>query len=62
MKIAELKNLSDAELEQKKISLQGDLFKLNFEKFSGRVDKPHNFSLYKKDIARIETILRERRK
>jgi len=33
------------------------LFKLNLQRYSGRVDKPHMFSKVKRDIARIHTVL-----
>lgn len=62
MKAKELRSLSEAELEQKTRSLKDELYKLNFDKQAGRVDKPHRFLLCRKDIARINTILRERRK
>lgn len=60
MKAKELRNLSLEELLQKERSLKEDLFKLNMGRYSGRVEKPHMFSLIKKDIARIQTILREK--
>lgn len=59
MKTKELRNLSPEELLQKEKTLKEELAKLNLQRYSGRVEKPHLFSLVKKDIARIETILRE---
>ena len=61
MKTKELRNLSKEELLQKEKSLKEELFKLNMQRYGGRVDKPHMFSLLKMDIARIETILNEKR-
>lgn len=60
MKIEELRNLSQEELLQKEKSLRDELFKLNEQRYSGRVEKPHMFSLVKRDIARIQTILNEK--
>lgn len=60
MKAKELRSLSREELIQKERKLKEDLFKLNQERYSGKVSKPHMFKLLRKDIARIETILRER--
>lgn len=57
MKIQELRALSLEELAQKEKSLKDDLAKLNLQRYGGRVEKPHMFSLIKKDIARIKTIL-----
>ena len=59
MKAKELRNLSKEELLQKEKTLKEELFKLNMQRYTGRVEKPHMFSLIKKDIARIHTILNE---
>ena len=61
MKTKELRNLSKEELLQKEKVIKEELFKLNMQRYGGRVDKPHMFSLLKRDIARIETILNEKR-
>lgn len=57
MKIQELRGLSREELLQKEEELKSELYKLNLQRYGGRVEKPHRFSLIRKDIARIETIL-----
>lgn len=57
MKTPELRNLSKEELLQKERSLKEELFKLNQQRYGGRVEKPHLFSNLRKDIARIQTIL-----
>jgi len=57
MKAQELRVLSREELIQKEKSLREELSKLNQQRYSGRVEKPHMFSLVKRDIARIQTIL-----
>ena len=62
MKPKELRNLSKDELLQKEKTLKEELFKLNMQRYGGRVEKPHMFSLVKKDIARIRTILNEKGK
>lgn len=61
MKMKELRNLSREELLQKEKALREELFKLNMQRYTGRVEKPHMFSLVKKDIARIKTILNEKK-
>jgi large subunit ribosomal protein L29 len=61
MKIQELRNLSKEELLQKEKTLKEELFKLNVGRYSGRVEKPHMFLLVKKDIARIQTLLNEKK-
>ena len=57
MKKEDFRSLSTDELIQKEKTLMAELFKLNQQRYSGRVEKPHMFSLIKKDIARIKTIL-----
>ena len=57
MKIDQLRGLSREELLQKEEELKAELYKLNLQRYGGRVEKPHRFSLVRKDIARIETIL-----
>ena len=59
MKMQELVALSKEELVQKEKALKEELFKLNQQRYAGRVEKPHMFSLIKRDIARIETILNQ---
>ena len=62
MKIEELRNLTKDELITKEKSLKEELFKLNAQRYGGRVEKPHMFSLIKRDIARIQTLLNEQKK
>jgi len=57
MKKSELKNLSTQELSQKENDVKKELFKLNYQRKMGRVEKPHLFKQAKKDIARIKTFL-----
>jgi len=62
MKIQELRALAREELLQKQKTLKEELFKLNLQRYAGRVEKPHMFGLIKKDLARIQTILNEGKK
>jgi large subunit ribosomal protein L29 len=61
MKIQELRGLSRDELLQKERALKDELSKLNLQRYSGRVEKPHMFNLVRKDIARIRTIINEKK-
>lgn len=61
MKIKELTSLSKEELLQKEKALKEELFKLNLQRYGGRVEKPHMFSLIKQDLARIKTILNQKK-
>jgi large subunit ribosomal protein L29 len=61
MKTKELRNLSQEELKVKQRSLKEELFKLNQERYGTRVEKPHRFGLVRRDIARVETLLNEKK-
>ncbi len=60
-KIEEFRAAGQDDLLAKEKNLKEELFKLNAQRYSGRVDKPHMFSLVKRDIARIKTILNEKK-
>jgi len=61
LKAKDLVNLSKTELLEKEKTLKDELFKLNSGRYSGRVEKPHLFSLVKKDIAVVETVLNSKK-
>jgi large subunit ribosomal protein L29 len=61
MKPQELRNLEKHELLEKEKSLYAELSKLNVQRYTGNVEKPHKFALIKRDIARIRTILNEKK-
>ncbi|MFH1441107.1 MAG: 50S ribosomal protein L29 [Candidatus Omnitrophota bacterium] len=60
-KIQDLRGVTKEELIQKSKSLKEQLFKLNEQRYTGRVDKPHMFSSLKRDLARINTVLNEKK-
>jgi large subunit ribosomal protein L29 len=60
-KLQELRGITKEELLQKEKGLKEELGKLNVQRYSGRVDKPHMFSSVRKDIARIKTLLNEKK-
>ncbi|MFY9402695.1 MAG: 50S ribosomal protein L29 [Candidatus Omnitrophota bacterium] len=60
-KVKDLMGLSKQELLDKEKSLKKELYQLNLSRYAGRVEKPHVFSLIKKDIARIKTALNQKR-
>ncbi|MDD5059924.1 MAG: 50S ribosomal protein L29 [Candidatus Omnitrophica bacterium] len=61
MKPQELKDLSKTELLEKEKTLYAELAKLNIQRYSGNVEKPHKFALIRKDIARIRTFLNQKK-
>lgn len=59
MKASEVRQLTTAELESKLKDLKAELFNLRFQLAINQLDNPMRISAVKKDIARIQTILRE---
>lgn len=59
MKFKDLSSLGQQELIEKEKSLKEEIYKLNYQRYSARVEKPHKFSLLKKDVARIKTAIRQ---
>ena len=59
MKIAEIRDLSTIELNEKLKDLKGELFNLRFKLAVNQLDNPMRLKAVKKDIARIKTVLRE---
>lgn len=57
MKIKDLRGLSKDELVQKAKDVKAELYKLNMQRFTGSVEKPHMFRQLRKTIARIETLI-----
>ncbi len=60
MKIAELRDFSNEELNQKLEDLREEYFKLRFQKAMNRLENPLRMKSVRKDIARIKTLQTER--
>ena len=60
MKVKELRDMTDVELNSKLKSLKQELFNLRFSNATGQLNNPMQIRTCKKDIARIQTILTER--
>ncbi|BCG48446.1 23S ribosomal protein L29p [Citrifermentans bremense] len=61
MKANELKKATAAELEAKGTELTKELFNVKFQLHTGRLENTSKVSNLRKDIARVKTILREKR-
>jgi large subunit ribosomal protein L29 len=57
----DLRNLSAHELNQKRDSLQKELHTLRQKKVTGQLEKPHQFKASRRQIAQINTIIREKK-
>ena len=62
MKIAELRDKSNDELQARHRDLNEQLFKLRFQRATGRVENPMKMRQVRREIARIKTLLNERAK
>ncbi|HYS94593.1 MAG TPA: 50S ribosomal protein L29 [Candidatus Acidoferrales bacterium] len=61
LKSEALRELKTEELEQKLALLQEERFRLAFRRGTEAIPNPLQFRTMRRDIARIETILRERK-
>ncbi len=61
MKIKDLKNLSEDELIAKEKQIKKDLYALNNQRQLGKLEKPADVRNFRRDIARILTVLNERK-
>ena len=59
MKAKEIRELSAAELETKIAELKKDLFNLRLQHATNHLDNTNKISEVKRDIARVNTVLRE---
>ena len=60
MKVKELREMTDAELNKKLSDSKDELFKLRFQMATGQLDNPMKLQEVRKKIARVKTIMRER--
>ena len=60
MKINKIREMSSPELEKELVELKTELFKLRFSLATNGLDNPMKIKEVKKDIARVNTILKQR--
>jgi large subunit ribosomal protein L29 len=61
MKINKIREMSSPDLEKELGELKTELFKLRFSKATNGLDNPNKIKEVKKDIARVNTILTQRK-
>ena len=59
MNAQEIRELSVVELNEKLADLKDELYKLRFQHAINQLENPMRITAVKKDIARVQTILRE---
>jgi large subunit ribosomal protein L29 len=62
MKAKEVRELSETELEKRIRETRQELLMLRLRRQTGQVEKTHQLTEMRKDIARMETILTERKR
>jgi len=61
MKIVDVRNLTDSELVSKKKDARQEYFNLRLQQTTGALEKPSRLNELRKDVAKLETVLSERR-
>lgn len=62
MKSVEIRDLAPAEIEVRIAEKKEDLFKLRFQHTMGQLDNPLSLRKARREIARLNTILAEKRR
>ncbi|MGM0689255.1 MAG: 50S ribosomal protein L29 [Bacillota bacterium] len=60
MKVAEVRELNEQELEEKVKELKEELFNLRFQEATGQLENVMRIKEVRRSIARVKTVLRER--
>ncbi|MCD6585527.1 MAG: 50S ribosomal protein L29 [Desulfobacteraceae bacterium] len=60
MKVIEIKELGEQELDAKLVDMSEILFNFRFQHKTGQLENPNRMKQVKRDIARIKTIKRQR--
>ena len=61
MKAAELRNMGNDELSVKERELTDQLFRMRIQKSMGQLDVPDKVRVLRRDLARVKTVLRQKR-
>ncbi len=61
MNAKDIREMSEAEIEKKLRETCDEQVTLRMKKQTGQVEHPHEFTNLRRDIARLETILREKK-
>ena len=61
MKAIEIRELTDEELQQSYEETMQELFNLRMQKSSGQLENPSRLRVLRRDVARIRTIMNEKK-
>jgi len=62
MKIDKIREMTPAELSSELLKLKNELFNLRFQHVTGQLENPVKMREVKKDIARVKTVLTQKKK
>ncbi len=60
MKVNEIRELSNEEIEKKLVETKEELFNLRFQQATGNLEKPSRIRELRHTVARMKTVLKER--
>jgi large subunit ribosomal protein L29 len=60
MKISELRDLSNEELQAKAADIKKELFNLRVQQAMGQIENPMRLRMLRRDIAKAKTVLKEK--
>ena len=60
MKAADVREMTESQLEDKLLELKKEQFNLRFQKASGQLEKTDRINKVRKEISRIKTIMTEK--
>jgi large subunit ribosomal protein L29 len=61
MKAAELRDLGADELGAKEREITDELFRMRIQKSMGQLENPDKIRMVRRDLARVKTVLRQKR-
>ena len=61
MKTSEIRKMSDEDINKKITETKAELWNLRFSSASGSLEKPHRIKELRHDVARMKTVLNERK-
>ena len=60
MEAKQLREMGDEELAQKRLELREEIFHLKLKRATGRLENPMKIRQDRRELARLETVLREK--
>ncbi len=61
MKTSEIRKMSTEDINKKIVELKAELWNLRFSGATGTLEKPHRIKELRHDVARLKTVLNERK-